>query len=90
MADKYIYRHAVSNMTDASGISGVLIKTSRGFIFRIYNDDKSFIDYSLNHDDLSITINTDALASFYSCGEMHSLDHSPGVLGLEKADNENH
>jgi len=44
--------------------------------FRVYQNDGEFTDYDISHDELSITIDTDAMASF-------ALDHSPSVLGLK-------
>ena len=88
MGERYIYGGEIADVADASGVSGILIKTSSGFDFRIYNDDGSFNDYKLKHDDLSVTIAKDSLASFYSHGENHSIDHSPSVLGLKKADDD--
>ena len=84
--EKYIYAGKISTVSDASGVSGMLIKLGNGFAFRRYQDDGSFTDYNLNHDDLPITIDKEALASFYSQGDNHALDHSPGVLGLKKVE----
>ena len=87
MTEKYIYGKKISTVRDASGISGIIIKLMDGSIaFRVYENDKSsFTDYALNHDDLPVTIEAGSLASFYSSGEDHALDHSPEVLGLKKA-----
>ncbi|VAW72366.1 hypothetical protein MNBD_GAMMA12-1752 [hydrothermal vent metagenome] len=74
-------------MTAADTVSGILIKLfGGGYAFRVYHDKKKerFTDYELRHDDLSVTIDSDALASFYSAGENHVLDHSPNVLGLKE------
>ena len=85
MTEKYIYGGKPSDVKDASGVSGVIIKLyGGGFAFRVYHDDCSFTDYVINHDDLSVTIDKDALASFYTHGEYASLDHSPEVFGLKK------
>lgn len=81
-----IYKCANSEVEeeDASGISGVLCRDPEGsYFFRVYHADESFTDYELRHDDLSITISPDALASFYRFQGHNILDHSPGVLGLE-------
>ena len=72
-------------MKPAAGISGVLIKDAEGgFVFRVYHEDGTFTDYEIRHDDLSITIDADGLASFYQIGDRFILDHSPQVLGLKK------
>jgi hypothetical protein len=87
MTNKYVYENKVSEVHDASNVSGVLIKlNSEEFAFRVYHDDKSFTDYQINHDDLPITINNNALSSFYTSGEHNALDHSPEVFGLKKVE----
>lgn len=45
--------------------------------------DKTFTDYEIMHDDLSITIEADELASFYQIGNLFVPDHSPEVSGLK-------
>jgi hypothetical protein len=40
----------------------------------------------MRHADLSVIMDADALVAFYRVGERYVLDHSPGVLGLRKAD----
>nr|WP_141657384.1 hypothetical protein [Thiocapsa sp. KS1] len=85
MFKKYIYGGRVSDVASAGGVQGFLIRSGTELLFRVYRDDGSFTDYDIYHDDLSITIDSDALASFYSDGENHILDHSPDVFGLEKA-----
>jgi len=83
LREKYSYAGKPSKVKNAASVSGVLIKLfGGGFAFRVYNDKHDFVDYEINHDDLSITIDSDALASFYSYKDQHSLDHSPEVLGL--------
>jgi len=87
MEHKYIYAGKLSKVTDASSVSGVLIKSfGGGFAFRVYDNKNNFIDYDICHDDLSITINSNELASFYSHNDKHILDHSPEVLGLKKVE----
>jgi hypothetical protein len=51
----------------------------------VYHENGEFTDYKILHDDLEVTIAHDALASFYKLGDQLVLDHSPEVLGLEKA-----
>lgn len=53
--------------------------------FRVYASDHTFTDYDIRHDDLSVTISGDALASFYRIGEARLLNHNPQVLGLAQA-----
>ena len=87
MNKKYRYGGTPATVTDAAGIAGVLIKGLDGdFAFRVYHEDGEFTDYDLNHDDLSVTIAADEMASFYSFGERRVLDHSPAVLGLKKVE----
>ena len=50
----------------------------------MYQEDGTFTDYEIRHDDLSVTINADELASFFQIDDRFVLDHSPQVLGLEK------
>jgi len=76
----------VFNEKNAGGVSGILCRTVGGkYFFRIYHGDNTFDDYDLMHDDLSVTIDADALASFYE-GEngVKFLDHSSEVFGWEK------
>ncbi len=85
MKDKYIYAGKPSTVENAAGVSGVLIRQINGdYIFRVHRENREFTDYDINHDDLSIKIEANALAAFYSDGENHSLDHSPRVFGLTK------
>lgn len=74
-------------MKPADGIKGLLIRTLDGtMMFRVYHDDERFTDYEIRHEDLSVTIDRNALASFYKVGKHNILDHSPQVLGLKKAE----
>jgi hypothetical protein len=83
MARKYKYAGKASTATSASGKKGILIRSLDTFFFRVYHADHTFTDYEIRHDDLSITIDSDSLASFYTHGQNHVLDHTPDVLGLE-------
>ena len=83
MARKCKYGGMVSRATSASGKKGILIRSLGTFLFRVYNADHTFTDYEIKHDDLSVTIDQDSLATFYSDGQRHVLDHSPEVLGLD-------
>lgn len=81
----YQYGNAQAEVEDASGLSGVLCKDIDGdYFFRVYHPDHSYTDYELNHDDLPITIDQNAMASLYRTKEHYVLDHSPEVLGLSK------
>lgn len=82
---QFHYGDSVAKVTDASCVSGMLLRSYGGhYFFRVYHEDKSFTDYDLCHDDLEVTIAADALAAFYDLGEEKRLDHSPQVLGLKQ------
>lgn len=84
MTGTYRYAKGRAEEESASGVSGVLCKDSEGnYFFRVYHSGDSFTDYELRHDDLPVTIDQDALASFYRLHDHNVLDHSPKVLGLE-------
>jgi hypothetical protein len=67
----------------ANGVNGVLIKTLNGYMFRVYDNDHNFVDYDLQHSDLSVTI-TDEDAFFYRDEFRDKLDHAPATLGHEE------
>jgi hypothetical protein len=72
--------------TSASGVKGMLLRTPspEKFLFRVYHGDGVFDDYEILHGDLSVTIDEDALASFYENESGDKLlDHSPNVFGWE-------
>ena len=47
------------------GVKGVLIRTLDGvMMFRVYHDTERVTDYEIKHDDLSVIIDTEALAAF--------------------------
>ncbi len=83
MGDKFIYAGNEAEVTSAEEVKGILIRSGRNYFFRVYQNDGEFTDYDISHDELSITIDTDAMASFYTDGENFVLDHSPSVLGLK-------
>ena len=88
MNDKYLYGGVPAEVKPAAGAKGIIIRTLDGALaFRVYHDGGHFTDYQIRHDDLSVTIDVDALASFYKVGERDILDHSPQVLGLKKVEN---
>lgn len=81
---KFLYGGKRAEVRPAAGTKGVLIRTLGGVVmFRVYHDRERFTDYEIGHDDLSVTIDTDELAAFYTVGERNILDHSPQVLGLK-------
>jgi hypothetical protein len=73
----------LKHLDSADGVSGVLCRSAVDghYFFRVYDASHNFVDYALVHEDLAITIATDALASFYQSGNDFFLDHSPEVLG---------
>ncbi len=87
MKDRYLYGNAPAEVSPAAGVQGILIRGLDGtLMFRVYHDrnGERFTDYETRHDDLSVTIDADALAAFYKIGERNILDHGPAVLGLEE------
>jgi hypothetical protein len=84
--ERYIYGKHVAEVTDANGVQGFLLRSIDGsFFFRVYSENKDFIDYEILHNDLEVTITPDAFAAFYKFNDRMILDHSPQVLGLAKA-----
>ena len=83
MSDKFIYGGKVADVTSAEEVKGTLIRSGSDYYFRVYQNDGEFTDYDIIHDELSVTIDADALASFYTDGKNFVLDHSPNVLGLK-------
>lgn len=85
MSNEYIYGGKAAKVKSAASTSGVLIKAADGdFVFRVYHGNGAFTDYVIRHDELSITIDPDELASFYQIGDRFILDHTPQVLGLKR------
>jgi hypothetical protein len=84
MKHQFLYGGEPAEVESAASVRGILIRSVvDGTIwFRVYRPDGQCTDYELLHDDLSITIDADALAAFYAIGERRVLDHSPSVLGL--------
>lgn len=70
----------------AAGTKGVVLRTHDGrSLFRVYRNPDDFTDYEIRHDELSVTIDADELASFYKVGGDRLLDHSPQALGQLRA-----
>ena len=67
----------------AYGVNGILIRTQTGYMFRVYDAEHNFVDYDLQHSDLSVTI-TDEDAFFYRDEFQDTLDHAPATLGHEE------
>jgi hypothetical protein len=66
----------------AKNLSGILIRGVDGeMIFRVYNNDETFLDYSIAHSDLEVRIISDD-ATLYHSGSNYVLDYSPEVLGI--------
>ena len=65
----------------ANGVTGHLIQIFTGqTVFRVYDDNRNFVDYDLRHSDLTVTI-TDEDAYFYRDEYNDRLDHAPTTLG---------
>jgi len=66
----------------AKGSKGYLIYTMNDeYVFRVYKEDHSFIDYDILHCDLELTINDDD-ATFYEFEDGRNiLDHSYTIAG---------
>jgi hypothetical protein len=87
MNERYLYGSRPAAVTAAGGVSGVLLRgVNGGFTFRVYRKPGEFTDYEIRHDELSVMIDGGELAAFYEVGEERVLDHSPQVLGLERAE----
>lgn len=84
---KYTYGKTACEVTDAADVRGFLLSTADGYYFRVYDNSGGFIDYQLLHNDLEVTIDSIALASFYRNDAIAVLDHSPAVLGLNPVAN---
>lgn len=85
MNDTYLYGSMPASVEPAAGVKGILIRTFDGaVVLRVYRNHEDFTDYEIRHDELSVTIDAEELASFYKIGERDVLDHSPEVLGLRK------
>lgn len=82
---KYKFGDNTASVENAAGVSGILIRSGDGFLFRVYDqtDGSKFVDYKIRHDDLAVTISTDEMAAFYTTENHEILDHSPDVLGCE-------
>lgn len=83
---QYLIGKRMATVTPAEGVTGDLCSSTGGrHFFRVYKSGGRFTDYDLRHDDLTVTIAQNAMASFYRCGQDRFLDHSPAVLGLDES-----
>lgn len=66
MKRKYLYGGQPAEAEPAAGIKGTIIRVLDGtLMFRVYYNNERFTDYAIRHDDLSVTIDKDAMATFY-------------------------
>jgi hypothetical protein len=85
MQRKFFYGGQLAAAESAAGIRGVLLRSSHNtFVFRVYQTNGQFTDYDIRHGELSVTIDADELAAFYTLAEREVLDHAPEVLGLKE------
>lgn len=89
MNGRYLYDKMPAEVTPADVTKDMIIHALDGaLMFRVYHDGGCSTDYEIRHDDLSVAIDNDELATFYrACprvdgdGEGHILDHSPRCWG---------
>ena len=63
----------------------MIIRSMDGrFLFRVDHGSEGVTDYEIRHDDMSVTIDVNALAAFYRVGGLDVLDHRPEVEGLRR------
>lgn len=84
MKPRYLYGGRPAEVKSAE-VRGVLIRALKGtLMFRVYHGRDRFTNYEIKHDDLSVTIDKEALRRFTKLVNNHILDHRPEVLGLKK------
>jgi hypothetical protein len=71
-------------VTSAAGVTGFVLHTIDGFVFRVYEKNSmTFKDYDLHHFDLEVKI-VDEDAVFYEMDNGKSvLDYGPETLGID-------
>lgn len=71
--------------TSATGVTGFVLHTIDGYVFRVYEkDSEAFQDYDLHHFDLEVKI-VDEDAVFYELADGKKvLDYSPPTLGIDQ------
>ena len=67
----------------ADGVEGILIwvHSLDRFMFRVYNEDSSFKDYDIDHNDLCVIIKDEDAYFYEHDNGLLTLDHSPETLG---------
>ena len=66
----------------AKGTKGFLIYTMNNeYVFRVYKEDHSFIDYDILHCDLELTINDEDATLYEFEDGRNILDHSYEIAG---------
>ena len=75
----------------AKGTKGIIILTfNNQYVFRVYKENHTFIDYDILHCDLDVTINSDD-ATFYEFEDgTAALDHSYEVYHGNMEEGEEH
>ena len=72
----------MTTVKSANGVRGHLLNLIDGtVVFRVHDADHNFVDYVLDHSDLTVTID-DEDAYFYRDKQGDKLDHAPRTLGL--------
>jgi hypothetical protein len=73
--------------TSATGVTGFVLHTIDGYVFRVYEKDtEAFRDYDLHHFDLEVKI-VDEDAVFYEQDNGKKvLDYGPATLGISVQD----
>ena len=71
--------------TSATGVTGFVLHTIDGYVFRVYEkDSEAFQDYDLHHFDLEVKI-VDEDAVFYELDSgKQVLDYGPATLGIDQ------
>ena len=71
--------------TAATGITGFVLHTIDGYVFRVYDKHtEAFRDYDLHHFDLEVKI-VDEDAVFYELDSSKQvLDYGPATLGIDQ------
>jgi hypothetical protein len=76
----------------AKGMKGIILLTfNNQYVFRVYNEDHTFIDYDILHCDLDVTIDSDDATLYEYEDGRNVLDHSYEVMTGESqnSDKEN-
>jgi len=66
----------------AKGMKGIILYTfNNQYVFRVYKEDHSFIDYDILHCDLDVTIDCDDATLYEFEDGRNILDHSYEIAG---------